>query len=241
MIHRGTDTQHRGVVRSVAPAHVGDMTRRTVGLRTIALCAAAVLCGGCALRRTSSAVPPDESVAARVASAMSGIAAEYRINPFDLLEITVYQEPDLTRSVRVSQDGSITFPLIGKVDIAGLSVMEAERRIAQLLEADYLVNPQVSIFIKEYHSKKVFIIGEVRNPGSFNVPQDKPLTVLEAVALAGGFTNVAASDDIRVIRVVDGTQKYLRVRASEITRGGDKSKDLVLVPNDIIFVPERLF
>jgi len=243
MTRRGTATHHRGSVPYGALSDTGGAPVRTaVLLRAAALCIAAFLSCSCAMmRRPTAAVPADEAMAARIAGAISGIAAEYRINPFDLLEVTVYQEPDLTRSVRVSQDGSITFPLVGRVELAGLTVMEAEQRLAKLLEADYLVNPQVSIFIKEYHSKKVFIIGEVRNPGSFNVPQDKPLTVLEAVALAGGFTNVAAADDIRVIRVVNGAQQYMRVRASEITRGGDKSKDLILAPNDIIFVPERLF
>jgi capsular exopolysaccharide synthesis family protein len=165
---------------------------------------------------------------------------KYAINPFDLLEINVYQEPDLVRTVRVAQDGNITLPLAGKVQVSGLAVIEAEEKIAGLLK-NYLVNPQVSVFIKEYNKKLVFIMGEVIRPGSYNIPQDKQLTVLEAITIAGGFTKVASIDGTRIIRVENGVQQYIQVRISDITKAGDKSKDIILKPNDIIFIPERVF
>lgn len=166
---------------------------------------------------------------------------EYKINPSDLLEISVYQEPDLNKIIRVSQDGYISFPLIGKVKIEGITVIEAEEKIAALLGQDYLINPQVTVFIKEYYSKKVVIMGEVKRPGSYEFPQGRDLTVLEAIALAGGFSNVAAIDKTKVIRVENGIQKYIQIKITDITQGGDKSKDIILKPNDIIFVPERIF
>jgi polysaccharide export outer membrane protein len=166
---------------------------------------------------------------------------QYKINPTELLQITVYQEPDLERTVRVTNDGCISYPLIGKVQVSGLTVIEAEEKIAALLGKDYYVNPQVSIFIKEFQAEKVVIIGEVKNPGAYDLPQGREITLLEAVALAGGFTKVASADSIRIIRVENGKQKYIPVRVSDITKGGDKSKDIILKPGDIIYIPERIF
>ncbi|OGS22973.1 MAG: hypothetical protein A2252_07365 [Elusimicrobia bacterium RIFOXYA2_FULL_39_19] len=159
----------------------------------------------------------------------------------DLIEISVYQEADLTKLARVSQDGFITYPLIGKVKVDGYTVIEAEKVIADLLEKDFLVDPQVTIFIKEYHSKKVVIMGEVKNPGSYEFPQGRELTVLEAIALSGGFSDIASVDKTKVIRVENGVQQHIQVKISDITQGGDKSKNINLKPDDIVFVPERIF
>ncbi len=186
---------------------------------------------------SSSQTPADPVVPPIV----EDISSNYRINPFDLLDISVYQEPDLTKTVRVTKEGFISFPLIGKVQIAGLDILAAEQRIAELLEKDYLVNPSVTVLVKEYNTKKVFVMGEVKTPGSYNIPQDRELTVLESIALAGGFSNVAAIDNTKVIRVENGSKRYINVKISDITKRGDKAKDLILKPNDIIFVPERIF
>jgi len=186
-------------------------------------------------------VQPDIQEQELADSSQINYKKEYKINPSELLDITVYQEPDLERTVRVTNDGYISFPLIGKVHVAGLTVIEAESKIASLLGQGYLIDPQISVFIKEFQTEKVVIIGEVKNPGSFDLPQDRELTLLEAIALAGGFTKVASIDGIRVIRVENGVQKYIPVRVSDITKEGDKSKDIVLKPGDIIYVPERIF
>jgi polysaccharide biosynthesis/export protein len=166
---------------------------------------------------------------------------KYKINPFDVLDISVFQEPDLSKTVRVSQDGFITFPLIGKVAVAGLDVMGAEDKIAGLLEKDYLISPNVNILVKEYNIKKISVMGAVKTPGSYEIPQNRTLTVLESIALAGGFSNVAAQNSTKVIRVENGKQQYIEVKVSDITARGDKSKDIFLMPNDIVFVPERVF
>ena len=166
---------------------------------------------------------------------------EYKVGAYDLLDISVYQEPDLGKVVRVSQDGFISFPLVGKVNVSGLDIIAAEEKIAALLERDYLINPSVKILVKEYSSKKVFVLGEVKNPGSLSIPQDKKLTVIEAIAMAGGFSTTAAIDGTRIIRVENGVKKYLPVKVSDITKRGDKAKDIILEPNDILFIPERIF
>lgn len=167
-------------------------------------------------------------------------SANYRIGPADLLDLSVYQEADLSRRVRVGPDGIVTFPLIGPVKVGGLDVAGAEAAITDKLRR-FLINPQVSVFIKEYGNKLVYVLGEVKNPGSYPLPTEAPLSVLEAVTLAGGFTPYAAIDRARVIRLVDGRSQNQLVDIAAITKGGDKSKDIPLEPNDVIFIPESFF
>jgi len=163
------------------------------------------------------------------------------INPQDLLEVRVYQEDDLRREVRVSDSGSITLPLVGSVKVAGRTVAEAESMLAQLLGEDYLIDPQVSIFVKEYQDKRIFILGQVHHPASYPLPMDKRLTVVEAISQAGGFTELAALDRTCVIRIRDGLTERITVKVSDITHHGDRMKDIPVLPNDIIFVPEVFF
>jgi polysaccharide export outer membrane protein len=97
--------------------------------------------------------------------AQEKISAEFKIGPKDLLEISVFGVQDLNRTVRVSEDGMITLPLIGEVSVEGLTKTEIEKKLSQLLEEKYVQNPQLTVFIREYQSKKVSIIGAVRTPG----------------------------------------------------------------------------
>lgn len=165
----------------------------------------------------------------------------YRIGPSDLVDITVFREVELNRTVRVNQDGEISFPLVGTVKIGGKSIIEAEQAIAAGL-GDYLKQPQVSIFIKEYSAKQVFVLGEVKNPGAFPLPTEAGLTVLEAISLAGGFTQVASQDRTRVIRTSpDGKSQYFTIEVSAIMKRGEKGKDIPLLPSDVVHVPQSYF
>ncbi len=169
------------------------------------------------------------------------IQKEYQISPSDILKISVYQEKDLDRTVRVSQSGDISYPLIGKIKIAGLTVSEAEKKIADLFRKDYLINPHVNIFIEEYHARKIFILGAVNKPGSYDLPLQKSFTILEAISLAGGFTKLAAVDKTKIVRIENGVEKNVVVKITDITKKGDKSKDVILKPDDIIVIPETFF
>lgn len=166
--------------------------------------------------------------------------ADYKISGADLLDITIYQQQDLDRKVRVSQNGTISFPLIGIVEVGGLSVNQAEEAISKKLR-DYLISPQVSIFIKEYGNKKVFVLGEVKKPGSVELPTEAKLTVVEAISLAGGFTPIAAPDRTKIIRTMDGKSQILTVEISAITKRGEKQKDLFLEPSDVVYIPQSFF
>ena len=140
----------------------------------------------------------------------------------------------------VSPEGTITMPLIGEVKVGGLSVAEAEQAILAKLKR-YVVEPHVSVFIREYGNKQVYVLGEVQKPGSYALPTEARLTVIEAVTLAGGFTQFASQDRTRVIRTAGGKSENIIVEVTAVTKRGDKSKDVQLEPNDVVFVPESFF
>lgn len=164
----------------------------------------------------------------------------YKISPAELLEITIYQEDDLNRTVRVSPDGTISLPLAGKIKVGGLGVPEAEKAIHKKLSR-FVINPQVSVFIKEYGNKQVYVLGQVKKPGSYPLPTEAPLTVIEAISLAGGFTEYASLDRTRVIRKSGKNSRAFLIDVTAIMKKGDKSQDIQLRTNDVIFVPESFF
>jgi polysaccharide export outer membrane protein len=180
----------------------------------------------------------DQAIQAALAKVRSGKAG-YKVRPGDLIEISVFQEKDLDRKLRVGPDGIITYPLAGKVTVGGLDVPAAEAALAASLEK-YLIKPQVSIFVSEYSSSLVHILGEVRSPGSFPIPGDRAMTLLEAISQAGGFTQYASQERTRVIRELDGKTQTFNVNVRAIT-SGNKELDMKLEPNDVIFVPESFF
>ncbi|MCX5783034.1 MAG: polysaccharide export protein [Elusimicrobia bacterium] len=165
---------------------------------------------------------------------------DYKIQPGDLLEISVYQEKDMDRTVRVSGNGAVSFPLAGSLSMAGLSVPQAEEMLAEKL-SQYLVSPQVTMLIREYGNKQVYVLGEVKKPGSLEIPAERNLTVLEAITMAGGFTEIAAQDRTKILRSENGKSRSIEIEISRITKRGDKAADIYLEPNDVVFVPQSFF
>jgi protein involved in polysaccharide export with SLBB domain len=203
----------------------------------------------CALSRKSASRTPDPTALpkddAAIAAAVATATAQsnkmnYRISGADLLQITVFGEKDLDRLTRVGQRGSISLPLIGQIKVGGLTAPKAEQLLAKAF-SDYIKNPQVTIFIKEYGNKKVFVFGQVKKPGAIELPTETQMTVLEAISQAGGFTKISAPNRTRIVRSVKGVGKTLNIDVSAITKKGQKDKDLPLEPNDIVFVPESRF
>ena len=166
---------------------------------------------------------------------------DYCLQPEDILNITVYEQSDLTTKTRLSSEGEISFPLLGKIKLAGLTVNEAKEKIEELLRKDYLVNPQVQIFIEQYHLKQVSVLGSVNSPGKYNMYPEKETTVLEAIAMAGGFSTIADINGTRIIRNESGEEQVIKIKVTDITRKGQKEKDITLLPGDIVFVPESFF
>jgi polysaccharide export outer membrane protein len=163
----------------------------------------------------------------------------YKIQPTDVLAITVHEQPDLTVKTRVPSDGNITFPLLGNVGVGGLTVQEAELKLKTLLEKNYLVNAQVLIFIEEYHPRQVSVLGEVKKPGKYSMAEEKDLSLLQAIAMAEGFTKDADTTRIKIMRMENGEQKTVRINAKEIMV--QDKMDVVLRPDDVIVVAESIF
>lgn len=165
----------------------------------------------------------------------------YHIQPEDVLKITVYEHDDLETRARVSSEGEISFPLLDKVQVAGLTVREMENRLKTALEKDYLVSAQVQVFIEEYHAKEVTVLGAVEKPGRYELHREKPTTVLEAIAMAGGFSKVASQNGTRIIRTRDDKEEAIPVRVTDITKKGKQDYNVTIQPGDIVYVPESFF
>ena len=167
-------------------------------------------------------------------------SSAYVLQPGDLVEIKVFREEDMDRTLRVSGSGGVTYPLVGTVQIAGCTLEQAEERLSTALRT-YLKSPQVSMLIKEYGNKSVYVLGQVAKPAAIEIPPEKPLTVLEAITSVGGFTDVANTSRVRVLRMENGKQKPIEVDVTQITKQGNKSMDISLQPGDVVFVPQSMF
>jgi polysaccharide export outer membrane protein len=160
---------------------------------------------------------------------------DYQIGAGDILEITIWKEPDLSReAVLVRTDGKISFPLLNDVQAAGLTPMEMKKNMEAGLK-DFISNPFVTITVRSPESQKIYILGEVANTGEY--PLNKNLTVLQAFALAGGFTEWASKKEIILMRKEGGKEKIYRINYKNIIKGKDLSQNLKLKADDTIIVP----
>lgn len=167
-------------------------------------------------------------------------SVDYVLQAGDLVDIKVFMEPDMDRTLRISANGTVTFPLIGNVKIGGCSVAQAENILAENLKF-YIRNPQVSMLIKEYANKMVYVLGQIKKPSAIPIPPEKTLTVLEAITFVGGFTDIANTSKVKILRMENGKQKSIDVDINAITKQGKKSLDITLMPGDVVFVPQSMF
>lgn len=156
----------------------------------------------------------------------------------DLFDVRVYGEEDLSADYRVGQDGTIDFPLIGRLEVAGLEPGAVATLIqTRLREGHYFVSPHVSVVVREQNSKRISVLGAVSAPGSY--PLRAGMGVVEAIGLAGGFTALANHDGTTITRDVSGELHRYAAPVDRITDG--QEADIPLRAGDIIRVPERLF
>src|SRR3989454_153094 len=169
------------------------------------------------------------------ASVRPTAAQEYTIGPGDVLKVTVWGHDDLSKEYPVTLDGRVPFPLIGSVPAVGLTTTEFAKRLRDLLEKDYLVNPQVIVAVKEYLSRKVHVIGDAEKPGLFYLTG--PTTLLEVLSKAGGLSK-SAGKDVLVVRATPGTgSSILRFDLRKI-QAGDTKENIFLENGDMMFVPK---
>ena len=155
----------------------------------------------------------------------------------DVFEVRVVGEEDLSGAYRVSSDGTVAFPFCGRVDVGGKTAPETSETLTGCLAAGYIKNPQVTVFIKERNSKKVFVFGEVSKPGTF--AYEDGMNVVQAITLAEGFSKLAARNSVVVTRTMDGREKRIKVPVDDIGMG--KQANFLLQPGDIVYVPESFF
>jgi protein involved in polysaccharide export with SLBB domain len=157
------------------------------------------------------------------------------LGPGDLVEIRVYQEPDHSGAWALSDQGMVDYPLCGKMMLAGHTSSGAEDVLRECL-ARYLRYPNVTVIVREYTSKKIFVLGEVQKPGTF--PYEQGMTVIQAITLAGGLSKLASPNGAHVARKGPDGQHKVRVFLKEISEG--REPDFPLQPGDIVFVPEGI-
>ena len=162
-------------------------------------------------------------------------AGDYRLNPGDIIEISVWKEPELQREVLLLPDGNIAFPLVGTVQAAGRTPGEIQAEVEERLTR-FFPEPVVTVSILQVAGNKLYVTGQVNQPGQFTV--DQPVDVLQAIALAGGLTAFADEDDIYVLRrAQDGTQSAIAFDYDDVTDGSDLSSNIVLQQGDVVVVP----
>jgi polysaccharide export outer membrane protein len=163
-------------------------------------------------------------------------AADLALGPGDLFDVRVFGEADLSGGYQVDADGTINFPLVGRLVAAGLSPAQLEAQLQTRLADGFIRNPSVSVKVTEYRSKKVTVTGQVRTPGTFAFTED--MSIVEAISRAGGFAPMARKNAVRVTRIVDGKSETVVVAVEDITLG--RAPSFQLHPGDVVFVAERI-
>ncbi|GIL14592.1 MAG: hypothetical protein BroJett038_33120 [Chloroflexota bacterium] len=189
----------------------------------------AVLCLPLATLRAADGIP-----------ASSSARSDYILQASDLLRIQVFQEDDLTREVRISQEYTIVLPMIGSVDLRGKTLRQAEEFIRDRYDRDFLVNPQVNVIVLEYAKRTVNVMGSVNQPGAVLFPEEQELTLLDAISRAGGFNRLADRRRVKLSRTLpDGRTESTEINTDDLIKSGN-TKSYILQRDDVIFVPERI-
>lgn len=152
----------------------------------------------------------------------------------DVLEVRVYEEKNISGLYRIEADGTFTFPLVGNVKALNLTPSALAVDLKNLLKDGYLRDPQVSVFVKEFNSKKIFVLGEVSKPGTFKYEEN--MSIVQAITLAGGLKQLAAEERVVLTRKINEKEEKFIIPFGSIGLG--KEENILLQPGDIIFVPE---
>jgi len=200
-------------------------------LRPLAIAAMLLLSG-------SVLVPP--ALAAKNEAKSENRLATYKLRPMDLIKMQVFQETELDRELRVSQDYTIAIPLVGVVNVKDRTVRETELLLTELYQRDYLVNPQINITVVDYSQRTINVLGAVNSPGSVVIPPEKNISLLDAIARSGGFSRLANRNKVSLTRTkADGQTANFTIDADQMV-SGDTNNRTPIQDGDVIFVPERM-
>jgi len=202
--------------------------------RLILACSCFLLCSTL-WGQASGAVPDSQNPANAAMNSPSSLHDDYIIGPEDVLSINVWKEPEISRSVPVRLDGAISLPLVGEVQAGGRTPLQLEKEIAKKLQ-NYISEPEVAVMVQEMKSKRFNVLGQVNRPGSYLLTNST--TVLDAIALAGGFRDFAKQKAIYVLRRnQDGTETRLPFNYKEVVKGKNTDQNVKLEPRDSVVVP----
>lgn len=187
--------------------------------------ASLLLAAGCV-----TAPPPVESAHGITAAGANG----YVVQPGDLLEISVWKEKDLQREVLVRPDGGLSFPLAGDIDARGKTVDQLRKELTTRL-AKFIPDASVTIAVRQTGGHKVYVVGKVARPGEFSAV--RPVSVMQAIGMAGGLTPFAAANDIVVLRRVNGVETAIPFRYGQVESGKNLEQNIVLQGGDVVVIP----
>ena len=171
--------------------------------------------------------------ATKIETAILNNANDYKIGPEDLLDISVWKNPELSRTVPVRPDGKVSLPLVNDIQAAGLTPTALRQQLIDRL-SEFIPAPEVAVIVREVHSMKVAVVGSVKTPGRYELKS--AATVLEMIALAQGFTDFAARDRVVVLRQENGETKRIPFNYRKVA-AGDEQANLVVQSGDVIVVP----
>lgn len=184
---------------------------------------------------TSAPASPVTAQPSQTADATKAHDDSFVIGNDDVLAINVWKEPDISRSIPVRSDGKISLPLVGEVQAAGRTPLKLEQDIAERLKS-YISEPEVTVIVQQINSQKFNILGMVNKPGSYLLTNSA--TVLDAIALAGGFRDFAKQKSIYILRAnADGSQTRIPFNYKEVVKGANPAQNIKLQPRDTIVVP----
>lgn len=161
-------------------------------------------------------------------------SVQYTIGPADVLKIDVWKEPSLSLAVPVRTDGKISLPLINDIYVVGLTPLALQKELTKQF-SQFIENPTVSVIVQEINSLKIFVVGNVNQPGVFDVKRE--INVLQAISLAGGFTEWANKRNIKLFRKHGGTEQVITINYNKIVSGKHPELNIPLLPGDNIVVP----
>jgi polysaccharide export outer membrane protein len=171
-----------------------------------------------------------------VATALAApLDASYTVKPGDILQVSVWKEPELQGPMLVQPDGKFSFPLAGQIDARGKTVAQLQQEISRRL-AHYISDPVVTVSLSQVNGNKVYVIGQVQKPGAFVV--NPSVDVMQALSMAGGTTPFAALGGIKILRHTDsGTQLALPFNYNDVAHGNDLAQNITLQAGDVVVVP----
>jgi polysaccharide export outer membrane protein len=192
---------------------------------------------------SQSAATSTSRSAPSAAASTAGVSAPagYTLTAGDQVAVEVFGEDDLRTNGRLNSEGNLTVPLLGSIHLAGLTPTQAASKVTDLYSRDYLVNPKINVTLLGYARKRFSILGQVSSPGSKEMPEgtQEGIDLLEAIALAGGYTRIASPERITVRRQNASGDQIFKVNAKRFTKG--KGGGFLVKPGDTISVGESIF